>query len=120
MNFKYFRSLIVLPGLLFAAAAVLGAVSGCFSFVEDFSATQWHDASEGSPPLWQLAIIPLAVGLLGLIRQRWFAGTEGTGIPQTIAVLGLPSENALRQQLLSWRVAIGKLVLTCAGLLSGA
>lgn len=99
---------------------MLGAVAGGFSLVEDYSAGFWHGDRHGSPAWWQLMIIPFAVGILGMVRQRWFQGTEGTGIPQTIAVLNLAPENPLRQKLLSWRLAAGKLILTLGGLLSGA
>lgn len=114
------RSFIVLPVLLLAGSALLGAVAGGFSLVEDYSAAFWHDDQPGRPALWHILMIPFAVGILGMVRQRWFQGTEGTGIPQTIAALNRPPEDPLRRRLLSWRVAVGKLILTSGGLLSGA
>ncbi len=115
-----FRSLVLLPLLLLGAAAVLGCVAGFFSLAEDYSAAFWQRSADGHPQWWHLLLIPFAVGTLGLVRQRWFQGTEGTGIPQTIAALNRAPQDPLRSQLLSWRVACGKLLLTTGGLFSGA
>jgi H+/Cl- antiporter ClcA len=51
--------------------------------------------------------------------RRWFAGAEGSGIPQTIAALASPSE-AARDQVLSLRIAFGKILATLLALASGA
>ena len=48
-----------------------------------------------------------------------FPGAEGSGIPQTIAALSLPTE-AGRDRVLSLRMAVGKVALTLLGLASGA
>ena len=51
------------------------------------------------------------------LRDRFFPGTDGTGIPQAIAALRLgPGKE--RNQLLSLRVAGGKILLTALGLVS--
>ena len=62
---------------------------------------------------------PAAFAVISYLGQRFFRGAQGSGIPQTIAALNyeLP---ALRRELLSLRVAAGKIMLTLLGLLCGA
>jgi H+/Cl- antiporter ClcA len=69
---------------------------------------------------WLLYLLP-AVGLviITLIRVKLFIGTEGTGIPQTIAALEMKSD-ADRKKMLSMRILVGKVLLTTLGLFSGA
>ncbi len=69
-------------------------------------------------------LLPFVVGPAGLAfvvwaTRRFFAGSQGSGIPQTIAALGV-SDDKLRDKLLSPKVAIGKFFLTIVALLSGA
>jgi H+/Cl- antiporter ClcA len=61
----------------------------------------------------------LGLALVSWLTQRVFPGTQGSGIPQTIAALS-PSNREARDRLLSMRIAVGKLVLTLAALASGA
>src|SRR5215472_2712914 len=63
----------------------------------------------------------VAVGMIVItrLRDRVFPGTEGTGIPQAIAALQM-GDTPDRAQLLSLRIAVGKLILLTLGLFSGA
>ncbi len=68
--------------------------------------------------------LPYLISPLGLVvalwaTRRFFSGAEGSGIPQTIAVLGY-ADWQRRARLLSPRIAIGKLLLTTLGLGVGA
>ncbi len=69
---------------------------------------------------WLLYLLP-AVGLvvITVIRVKLFSGTEGTGIPQTIAALNMKTD-AERTSMLSMRILVGKVILTTLGLFSGA
>ncbi len=53
------------------------------------------------------------------LRDRVFPGTQGTGIPQAMAALVM-GERRERGEVLSWRIALGKLLLLTLGLFSGA
>jgi H+/Cl- antiporter ClcA len=64
-------------------------------------------------------LAPAGLALCTYLTRRFFAGSEGSGIPQCIAALKYADKD-LRDRLLSIRVAIGKVVLTLLGLLSGA
>lgn len=63
--------------------------------------------------------MPLGFAAIVFITRRFFPGAQGSGIPQTIAALAQDTREA-REQLLSLRIAIGKMVLTVGGLLCGA
>jgi H+/Cl- antiporter ClcA len=62
---------------------------------------------------------PVAFAAVAYVGRRFFQGAQGSGIPQTIAALNYPV-TGLRDQLLSLRVASGKIVLTLLGLACGA
>ncbi len=103
------------------AAALLGAAltgAGALLFVwADQSSTQFGTSLWNSHPWVFFLLMPGALMLVLFLRDRVFQGTDGTGIPQTIAALKLgPGE--VRDRLLSPRVAIGKVFLTVIGLFS--
>ena len=70
-------------------------------------------------PWAAFVLAPAGLMLCSDLGRRFFAGAEGSGIPQTIAALGSP-DPAVRDRLLSLRNAAGKIFLTIVGLLSGA
>ena len=96
---------IALAAILFAQVSVLGdglfhrllAVHGWLAFL----------------------VTPAAFALILWMTRTVFPGTEGSGIPQTIAALKIPVL-AERRSVLSLRVAGGKILLTTLGLCAGA
>lgn len=71
------------------------------------------------------AYIALALAVFGMwlvmtLRDRYFPGTQGTGIPQVMASLDVDAEDPLRRGMLSWRIAIGKAILLFMGIFAGA
>jgi H+/Cl- antiporter ClcA len=64
-------------------------------------------------------VTPVGFAACTFIARRWFQNSGGSGIPQTNLALR-ESDLAMRQRLVSLRVAAGKLLLTVAGLLFGA
>jgi H+/Cl- antiporter ClcA len=64
-------------------------------------------------------VSPVGFATISYLGRRFFDGSQGSGIPQTIASLNT-SNSSLRDKLLSMRIAAGKIVLTLVGLLSGA
>jgi len=70
-------------------------------------------------PWAPFALAPAGLALSSYLGLRFFRGAEGSGIPQSIAVLGY-SDEAMRGRLLSLKTAAGKIGLTILGLLSGA
>jgi len=67
---------------------------------------------------WPYVVAPIGFGLCAWLTRRFFAGAEGSGIPQTMAALAMPTEEA-RDRVLSIRIAIGKILLTLLALASG-
>ena len=100
------------------AAGLIGLVAYYFAFAGKQSEhlREWLLQNES----WVVYLLP-AIGLvtITLLRVRFFRGTEGTGIPQTIAALQFEDEGE-RQKLLSPKILFGKIILTTLGLCSGA
>jgi chloride channel protein, CIC family len=104
--------------VFWSGAVATGAVAVVFALGSDLairlfrqSCTEWK--------WWPFVATPLGLMLCIWITRTWFAGSEGSGIPQTIAALNLPGENE-RDRLLSPRIAFGKILVTLLALASGA
>ena len=102
-------------------AALIGAVLAGLGAVLFVVFDQ--QSTELSRVVWEVApwavfvIMPAGFALILWLRDHVFPGTDGTGIPQTIAVVSAgPGE--LRDRLLSMRVAFGKALLLGLGLFS--
>jgi H+/Cl- antiporter ClcA len=106
-------------GLVFWGGAVAtGATAVVFARGSDAALWLFHWGAHRTA-LWPWLAPPLGLALVSWLTQRVFPGTQGSGIPQTIAALS-PSNREARDRLLSMRIAVGKLVLTLAALASGA
>ena len=66
-----------------------------------------------------LVVTPAGFALSVFLTNRFFASSQGSGIPQAIAARQL-TDHAARGKLVSIRIAIGKILLTLLGLLCGA
>lgn len=64
-------------------------------------------------------ILPLGFVLLTYVSRRYFQGSQGSGIPQTIAAIS-EADDKKSSHLLSIRIMIGKIMLTIGGLAVGA
>ena len=64
------------------------------------------------------AWVVVAMVLIIYLRDRFFPGTEGTGIPQAIACLKV-EDGPFRRYMLSIKIAIGKILLLTIGLFGG-
>lgn len=106
------RMIFLLGGIAVGAVAVALAIladqaQAAFAFV----VAKWRYAS--------LLITPLGFALSVFLTQRFFANSQGSGIPQAIAARQL-TDQAARGRLVSIRIAVGKVLLTLLGLLCGA
>src|SRR5574340_22672 len=63
-------------------------------------------------PYLPLLLTPLGFALIVAITRKFFPGSQGSGIPQTIASLDPKESSEIRNQVLSLRVATGKIILT--------
>ncbi|HEY9098756.1 MAG TPA: chloride channel protein [Thiobacillus sp.] len=105
--------------LLFWGGAVgVGLVATGFAWGSDYAHALFKALLEISP--WApLLITPLTLAGVAALTQRYFKGAEGSGIPQTIAAIRMP-DGEERDRVLSLRLAVGKMLLTCVGLAGGA
>jgi H+/Cl- antiporter ClcA len=107
------RRLVFLVGSVAAALAAVG-----LALAANYANEILHRLLQAWP--WAAFVLaPAGLALVSWLARNFFRGAEGSGIPQTIAALAYP-DAAIRDRLLSLRIAMGKVVLTILGLLSGA
>jgi len=70
-------------------------------------------------PLSPLLFMPAGFALLAYCGDRFFPGSQGSGIPQTIAAMDVAGDGK-QSGLLSARIALGKIMATLGGLCIGA
>ncbi|BAN35034.1 Cl- channel voltage-gated family protein [Sulfuricella denitrificans skB26] len=98
--------------LAVGAAAVLFALGARISY-------EWFHWILSISPWLPFVIMPSGLALSVWLSRRFFEGSQGSGIPQTIAALRIQNLEQLGK-LLSLRIAVGKIVLTLLALCSGA
>ena len=103
---------------LWFGAVLVGVVAIFFAMSAEYANSLHQEVVELSP------LLPFVVGPAGLafvvwITRKFFPGSQGSGIPQTIAAIDTENEER-RGQYLSIRLALGKFLLTVVGLFSGA
>lgn len=117
--------------LFLVAALAIGIVAWYFQLAER-KGDHWFAFLRGETALWDggwsvpepfatflpMIWVTLSMLLIVTLRDRYFRGTEGTGIPQTIATLKT-NDVAIRDRMLSGRILIGKILLLTIGMFSG-
>lgn len=98
-------------------AVAVGVASVAFAKMAD-GAQEFYVHTMERMPYAFLILTPLGFGLFAWATARFFPGAQGSGIPQAIAARRSGSP-AHRARLLSARVTIGKVLLTCLGLAVG-
>ncbi len=105
--------------VFWSGAICVGLVAILFAIACEKANGLFHKLIAISPFL-PLLITPLGLVLIVIITQKFFPGSQGSGIPQAIASLEPNEEYEIREQVLSVRVTIGKIFLTIFGLMFGA
>jgi len=105
--------------VFWSGAVCVGLVAIIFAIAAEQANTQFHKLLTISHFL-PLLVTPLGFAMIVFITQKYFPGSQGSGIPQTIASLDPKESKGIREQVLSLRVASGKLVLTIIGFFFGA
>ena len=106
------RAIFLMGGIAVGAAAVALAT------LADWAQVALADLLSKSRYA-SLAITPLGFALSVFLTNRFFRNSQGSGIPQAIAARELTDQTA-RGNLVSIRIAIGKILMTLLGLLCGA
>lgn len=104
--------------MFWCGAISVGLAAVAFAVGSDFTNLYFHRLIAYSPYL-PLIVTPLGLALVVAITRHFFPGSQGSGIPQSIAALGMQDAEA-RNNVLSLRIAVGKILMTLLGLLSGA
>lgn len=101
----------------------LGAIAVGYVAIGFATAADWAQGVFGRvtaiSPYLALVLTPAGIALSAFIGKRYFAGAQGSGIPQAIAARLIQDRPAL-ERLLSLRIAFGKIALTLLGLIVGA
>ena len=117
---RLFKTTLWKTRLIFWGGAVLvGVVAAIFALLGDKADHVYRDVFVRSPWL-SLVITPAGLMLIVWLTRKFFPGAEGSGIPQTLIAIENRGGKKLAEQLLSFRIAIGKVLLTVMGLFSGA
>jgi H+/Cl- antiporter ClcA len=117
------RRLLSLPHwrtrvVFWLGAVLVGAVSAAFAMAAQYADSNFRMLAAASPYIG-LCVPPVGLMLVAWLTHRFVPQAGGSGIPQTVAALKLRKEHQ-RHELLSLRVAFGKIVLTVLALGSGA
>jgi H+/Cl- antiporter ClcA len=118
---RHSKRLFLQAGLPWGAAVLVGLVSVLYA--------QWSEDASRIFLGWiagrawlAFLITPLLTMLALFLTQRWFTGSEGSGIPQVIAALHAPradEEHELMRRLFGIRVIVGKIGVSLIGLFGG-
>ncbi|MCB1907571.1 MAG: chloride channel protein [Rhodocyclaceae bacterium] len=103
---------------LVGAAMLAGLVAIIFAIGAEL-AISGHEQLMHISPWLALVIAPAGFAAMAYLSRKYFPGTQGSGIPQTIAA-SITDDDKLRRALVSPRIMVGKILLTLGGLLSGA
>lgn len=103
--------------VFWVGALLVGVAALAFAWLADQSFALFQRLLAVAP--WApLLVTPLGFAGLAWVTQRWFVGAKGSGIPQVIAALELPSRR-FRNRVLGLPVAAARMLLTLGALLVG-
>jgi len=103
--------------VVWAGGAAIGVMAALFAKSADLALAALHSMTRTA--FWlPYVLAPVGFCALSFLTRRYFAGAEGSGIPQTIFAL-TPQAGVTGERLLRVRVAIGRMALAIAGLLCG-
>lgn len=100
------------------APVLIGLIGVGIAVASDY-ATRFNELLLKEYPLSPLLLLPAGFALLAYLTKRFFPGTQGSGIPQTIAVIDDPDDEK-KSNLLSIRILISKAFMLLFGLSIGA
>ncbi|MGR9115643.1 MAG: chloride channel protein [Gammaproteobacteria bacterium] len=102
-----------------SGAILIGLVIVLMTWLSEWASTSYRTLTNLYP--WSSFVIaPLGLGITAWITFRFFPGTERSGIPQVKTALAITQNFEDRTRLISFRIALGKMLLPIMGLLSGA
>lgn len=104
-------------GILWLGAVMVGLVAVLYAWLIDFGFDLFRSMQQSH--FWLPIFVTPAVGALCVwLTRRFFPGSEGSGIPQVIAVLEHDT-TARGHALLSFKILIGKIAISFMSILGG-
>lgn len=104
--------------ILWLGACATGLIVVVFAKLSEYAQNLFFTLLKAQP-LAPILLTPLIGGGIVWLAQRYFAGIQGSGIPQVIAATKLAASNKKVSHLVSLKIAFGKVLLGIAGLLGG-
>jgi len=106
--------------LVFWCGAILvGVFISALTVLSEHTVTWLRDFLQRFP--WALFVIcPLGMILVTGLTDHFFPGAERSGVPQVRVALAIHHDLQLRNRFVSFRIAVGKVLLTNLGLLTGS
>ncbi len=101
--------------IFWGGAFLVGSICALFAVMSEL-ADHFFQQTAAKTPWLPLIVTPLGLAALAWLTNNYFSGSQGSGIPQAIAALEIRGKSAI----LSIRIALGKILLTFLGLVSGA
>jgi len=105
--------------IFWTGAILIGLLISSMTLLSEWAADTYRSLSL-TYPWFNFIIAPFGLTFTAWIAQRFFPGSQGSGIPQVQIALELPKHSPERKKLVSLRIAIGKTFLPIMGILSGA
>ncbi len=106
--------------LVFWSGAVLvGLFISALTLLSEKAVAQVRGFAQQYPRALFL-LCPLGLAITVWLTERWFSGARGSGVPQVKAALAISRDLKSRRRFVSFDIAVGKVILTNLGLLSGA
>ncbi|SAL16698.1 chloride channel protein [Caballeronia peredens] len=111
------RSLWRRYGIFWLGAILVGLVAVYYARLIDWGFSRFLDLR--SEHAWlPLVVTPASAALCVFVTRRFFRGSEGSGIPQVIAVLNSPT-SAAGGRLLTLRILLAKIAVSFVAILGG-
>ncbi|WP_277186104.1 chloride channel protein [Caballeronia sp. BR00000012568055] len=111
------RSLWRRYGIFWLGAILVGVVAVYYARLIDYGFGLFNEARQDH--VWlPLIITPAAAALCVFVTRKFFRGSEGSGIPQVIAVLHSPT-SAAGGRLLTIRILLSKIAVSFVAILGG-
>ncbi|HRH80893.1 MAG TPA: chloride channel protein [Thiobacillaceae bacterium] len=105
--------------IYWSAAVMIGLTAVVFAKLTEGGVETLHWLNDRIPG-WTFLTAPLGGAVIVWLTRRFFAGAEGSGIPQVIAEMAQHGERRrLPRPLLSLRIALGKVVLGAGAIFAG-
>ena len=105
--------------VFWSGAIVVGLFISALTLLSEQAMVEVREFFVQAPEsIW--VVCPLGLALTVWLTERWFPGAERSGVPQVKAALAIHRDLPRRQRFVSFPIAVGKVLLTNLGLLSGA